>query len=261
MERAPYSTDLTNAQWEQLKPLFPEPSEGGRGRPRKWSYREILNAILYVLRTGCQWRNLPHDFPPWGTIYYYFRKWHQEDWWLLAYDELVQNLRRKLGRKPTPSAGCIDSQSAKTTEVRGPRGYDGGKKVNGRKRHIVVDTLGLLVSVVVHEANIHDSKAAKDVLTQAVQWCPTLQRVWADMGYRGELWDWAIDHLDLIVNVVERPKDAEGFVLLPRRWVVERTFAWMGRSRRLSKDYEGRTDVSEAFIYVAMIQLVTKRLA
>ncbi|MGA1870532.1 MAG: IS5 family transposase [bacterium] len=260
MEEKNYWSDLTNERWELIKPLLPESQNNrGYGRPRIICLRIILNAIFYLVRTGCQWRMLPHNFPNWKTVYHYFRKWRKDGTWERIHDNLHVRTRLKTGREGEPSAGIIDSQSVKTTEVGGLRGYDAGKKINGRKRHIIVDTMGLLIAVVVHEARIQDRDGAKLVFMKIFGQFPRLKHIWADGGYSGKLIIWANLFGDWALEIVKRV--GKGFMILPRRWVVERTFAWIGRYRRMSKDYEYRTDTSESMIRIAMIQLMLRRLA
>jgi len=223
--------------------------------------REVVNAIFYVVRSGCAWRMLPHDYPPWQTVYHYFRQWRQDGTWKRIHDTLRRQVRRQAGRNEEPSAAILDSQSVKTTERGGTRGYDAAKKVNGRKRHLLVDTLGLLLAVVVHAADIQDRDGARLVLEKVKHMLPRLQLIWADGGYAGELVDWVRRVCGWILEIVKRPEGAKGFVVLPRRWVVERTFGWFNRYRRLSKDYEFHTETSEAMIYVAMIHIMARRLA
>lgn len=253
-----YESSLLDFEWEMIEPFLCSQT----GRPPTHLRRDVFDAILYVLKTGCQWRMLPKDFPPWQSVYGQFRRWTNSGIWEALNGIFCAITRITAGREhEEPTAAVIDSQSAKTSEMGGTRGYDAGKKINGRKRHILVDTLGLLIAVVVHSAAIQDRDGAKPVFNKAAAVIDTLRHVWADGGYAGELVAWTKSIHGWRLEIVKRPDEAKGFVLLKRRWVVERTFAWLLRSRRLSKDYERLETTEEAWVNLSMLRLMLRRLA
>ncbi|MCQ9148479.1 MULTISPECIES: IS5 family transposase [Brucella/Ochrobactrum group] len=257
---ARYASDLTDAEWTVIEPMMPAPSR--LGRPRKTDLREVVNALLYIASSGGAWRLLPTDFPPFSTVQKYFYRWRDEGMLRTINNALVMTARALTGKQPSPTAGVIDSQSVKSTESGGIRGFDAGKKINGRKRHIVVDTLGLMVGLVIHSAGIQDRDGAPDVLKTILKRWPWLRHIFADGGYAGPKLKNRLEKVGkFTLEIVKRSDHAEGFKLLPRRWVVERTFAWLGRCRRLAKDFEKTVASAEAWVYIANIRLLTRRIA
>lgn len=255
-----YPSDLTDAQWELIEALVPAPRLGGR--PARHSRRRVVDAILYVNRTGCAWRQLPHDFPPWATVFWCFKKWREDGVVDRVHDALRDQVRDAEGRDPMASAGCVDAQSVKGADTVGAavRGFDAGKKVNGRKRHVVVDTMGLLLLVMITSAGVQDRDGARTLLDKVKMAVPSLSLLWADGGYAGKLVEWAERVAHITVEIVRKPLGIKTFQVLPRRWVVERTFAWIVKCRRLDHDYERLPEASEAMIKWAMIGLMIRRL-
>jgi len=261
-----YPTDLTDEEWNQIKSLVPAPKsgKGKRGRPVEMDRRSLLNAIFYIVRSGCAWRLLPGDFGPWQTVYGYFRRWSQDWTWGFIHNVLRDCLRHAEGRQVAPTAAIVDSQSVKTPDQAGERGYDAGKKVSGRKRHLAVDSLGLILAVTITPASTQDRDAARPLIQALVSTYRRVQLIWADGGYLGTLVNWVKQQRPfgkLRMEIVRRCDKVKGFKVLPRRWVVERTFGWLFKSRRLYRDYEVRLDHSEAMVRICMIRIMLRRLA
>jgi putative transposase len=260
MQNASFETDLTDAQWDYLKPMLPKSKKFGRPPTDR---RVVLNAILYVLKGGNPWRLLPKNFPPWKTVYHVFRAWSRDDTWAVLNDALRVCVRVDEGRDRQPSAAILDSQSVKSDGHGGAVGYDAGKQIKGRKRHLLVDTLGLVLGVIVTPADCPERDGAQQVLRQVGGWFKRLRKLWVDGGYSGENFaGWVRAHWPkLEVEVVKRPAASTGFEVLPRRWIVERTFGWLMRHRRLVRDYERTEASAESWIHLAMIRIQLRRLA
>jgi putative transposase len=250
-----FTTDLTDSEWEVITTIHPD------NRQRRHSLRSVWNAIFYIVKTGCQWRMLPGEFPPWQTVYYYYRQWRDRGIIEEVHNALRQSVRRRAGRQESPSAAIADSQSVKSTHSGPDRGFDGGKNVKGRKRHLVVDTLGLVLAVIVTAANVQDKRGLALLLDRVRERFDRLEILFVDGGYDSQPLSERVRRvIGCLLQVVPRPSTQKGFQVLPKRWIVERTFSWFNSYRRLSKDYEYRTDTSETMVYLAMIRLMLKRL-
>lgn len=257
-----YPTDLNDTEWMQIAPYLPEPK--ATGRPREIPWRDIMNGIFYMVKNGCVWRALPHDLPAWQTVYYYFRLFQKSQLWEKLNTIIREGVRVKEGREPQASAMIIDSQSAKSAEGGEKIGFDGGKFVKGRKRNLITDTIGLVVLAKVTAANVQDVHAGKQILVELkkrTELITRLRKIFADGGYRGELLKWVTDELHAEMEIVLKLGDKKGFQVLPKRWVIERTNAWITRNRRMARDYERLAEASESFIYILMIRLGLRRLA
>ncbi|GAA5532819.1 IS5 family transposase [Deinococcus aluminii] len=258
MRRRRYTSDLTRKQFKRIEALLPACKAGGR--PRKVDLYEVICAILYVLQNGCTWRDLPHDLPAWQTVYGYFRRFQREGIWEAVNRFLVRRTRKKAGRNPEPSAAIMDAQTVRCSPQAGPRGVDAGKRTNGRKRHLLVDTLGLLLVVWVTTGSVQDRDGGPTLLSYARRRFRRLRLVWADGGYAGKLVEWVTTRLGWTLEIVKREPEQRGFVVLKRRWVVERSLAWATRCRRRTRDYEGLPNTTEAWFYLANIRLMLRRL-
>jgi putative transposase len=249
-----YSTDLTDVQYKVIEKIVDDK------RKRKHPIRRIINALLYITKSGVQWRMLPSDFPKWQLVYYYFRKWTAEGLIEELHDYLRDKIRKSKGKEVSPSLGLIDSQSIKTRSLTEEKGYDGNKKINGRKRHIITDTMGFIIAIVIHSADIQDRMGAKEVINELQFKYPRLKKILADQGYTGELADWVVKSFRITLEIVKKVAGIGGFNVLPKRWIVERTFGWLGFQRRLVNDYEINIECSKCFVQLAMIRIMLNRI-
>ncbi|MEZ4631629.1 MAG: IS5 family transposase [Deinococcales bacterium] len=254
-----YPSELTEEQWNHIKGLIPQ--RKSRGGPRTLDMKAVVNGIMYIVVGGGQWRMLPKDYPNWKSVYHYFRIWRDNGVWKDIHDRLRVLVRQKAGKHKHATGGCLDSQSVKASEYSGIRGFDAGKKVNGKKRHILVDTMGLILALLITSASVQDRDGARTLLSRLEGFCKKMRVIWVDGGYRGELIEWVGAKFRFCLRVVLRSEGSKGFEVLPYRWIVERTLAWLGKNRRLSKDYERLNSSSEAMVHIAMIRLMLRRLA
>lgn len=258
-QRAAYPSDVTNEEWEVLTPHIPKAKSNRKtgGRPEVYTKREIVNAILHVVSSGCRWSDMPHDLPPGGIAWHYFNEWSRTGRWKRMNQLLRKQVRKKRKRNENPSVAIIDSQTAKGVDITEHSGYDAGKKIKGRKRHLLTDTQGLVLNAVVHSAGIQDRDGAKLLLCRTRTILETVDKIYADGGYAGKLVEWVQKTFDITLEIVKR-SDLAKFVVLPKRWIIERTNAWVSKARRLAKEYERKVRNQESMIYVRMIQLMLK---